>query len=172
MFRSTRIARLLPLSLAVLLVTAIATTGQREKSASKSQDQTTTPRESVPLLIERGSDSKESSHVIVPSDPQVKLLRSFGLTMDQDPKTTKQRQDSAKVEDSVTNDVANSSFQDVDPLAFILCGRNGISAEEFAALQDFSEPPSTTIKPVAKSREEVVPVVRQTASKRAKVFRQ
>ena len=92
--------------------------------------------------------------------------------MDQDPKTTKQRQDSAKVEDSVTNDVANSSFQDVDPLAFILCGRNGISAEEFAALQDFSEPPSTTIKPVAKSREEVVPVVRQTASKRAKVFRQ
>ena len=135
MFRSTQLARLFPLSLSLMLVIAIGSTGQSqgEKASSKSQAPTTTRTESVPLVVERGSDARIDSHVTLPSDPLVVLLRLLGLPTDQKSGSMKRDQNSTREES------AKTTYEDADPLYFVFCGPSGIGAEEFEAFHGYWE---------------------------------
>lgn len=154
MFRSTQMAKLFPLSLSLMLVIAIGSTGQSQgdKSSSKTQGPTTTRAESVPLVVERGSDARIESHVTLPSDPVVVLLRLLGLPTDQKSGSVKQEQKSTREQP------AKTSYEDADPLYFVFCGPSGISAEEFDAVHGYwessspskSAPPQTARVPVTR----------------------
>ena len=161
MFRSTQLAKLFTLSILMLMVIAIGSTGQSqsEKAKSKNQRPTTTRTESAPLVIERGSDARIDSKVMPPSDPVVVLLRLLMQPIDQN---------------STRDVIPTTSYEDADPLPFVFCGPDGISAEDFEALYVFVEPPPpiNSTPPPPPVRVEAINLDRRTSSKQKRINRQ
>lgn len=169
MFRSTQLAKLFPLSILMLLVIAIGSTGQSqsEKVPNKNQRPTTTRTESAPLVSERGSDARIDSKVMPPSDPVVVLLRLLVQPIDQKSGGAKQDQNSTRDEFPAT------SYEYADPAHFIFCGPDGISAEDFEALYVFFEsPPPMNSTPPPPVRVEAINLDRRTSSKQKRINRQ
>lgn len=120
MFHLRRIGKL-PVTLLLLLLISICASGQVQKSPVETQTPATTRADNAlpPIILERGSGSKETAHVVVPSDPLVIILRPIGFEADHNPIIIKPE---------------NNYIAGRDHLLFPFCG---ITTEDFAALKPF-----------------------------------
>ena len=135
------------MALSVLLLLGSSATAQIEKSMSETRTTKTIRTESVPVVSERGSDLKESSHV-VPSEPVIKILKPI------DPNVM-----IPKVDDT--------SSEGFDILLYI-CG-GALRASDFTPLPDPWTVPSTPDS-LGKPKIDKNTKDRETSPKRADVI--
>jgi hypothetical protein len=138
----------LSLTLSLLLLLGSGATAQVEKSTNDTKTTKTMRTVSVPVVSERGSDLKESLHVVAPSDPVVKILR----TVDQN---------------VIIPKVDNTRSDGFDILLYI-CG-GALRASDFTPLPDPWTLPSTP-KSLGEPEIDKNTKDRQTSPKRAEVI--
>lgn len=154
MFRLRRIRQSFLFCFSLLLLLAIGASGQVQKSPSSTQTGTDKVSLSIP---QTEADIREALHVVVPSDPLIKLLRPIGSLVDQTPHIT---------------GPTGSFFEGYDLLFLMFCGRNAISAEDFIAVQEFLESAEAVKDRSPKPQLSTINQAQRPPSKASNVIRQ